>query len=253
MRKRNLLFLLPLLFLLSCVRESPLSDVVLDNPALIAPSLQLSSEKDMNGNVTQKIEAWLYDRNVNSFELKGGNLKLNGNPMSLKRADSPVEENGVPYYDCSAIKSISYGQEYKLDVALSNGASHSVSVKAPSAPLNLQTPDSFDPTQGFTINWNPGLGLEKMTLNMKRHMDTGQSEMLFSISIPEASLSQGNYKIGSDKIMEDSDDLEGNITKLDLTLTGVHTSSAKADPAFHENAGAEVNLVESAAVATSLQ
>jgi hypothetical protein len=241
--KKNIIYVLFLgLLLSSCVRESPLSDIELEDPALIAPSIIL--ERDMDGEVlSTKMEVWLFDRNVNSFKLKNGVIKMNGTAMELQSQESLVENNGVPYYTCKALGDVKLNTNYKLEVQLGNGETYSSAIKTPAKDLKLILPASVDPAKGFEISWDNSQAYEGMSVYMWRNYQNGKSQQLSSMIIPSNDVQAGRFFVSSEKILKNDLSKEENLGELEslvITLEANTSKGATIDERFHTNSKAEI-------------
>jgi hypothetical protein len=253
MKNASIYSLFVLLLFSSCIQESPLSDVELDDPSLIAPTLKL--EKETEGGInTSLIEVWLFDRNFNSFVLKNGSLRLNKIPMELQRTDAALVASGLPYYDCAALGDVKHNTTYTLEVVLSNKETYTASIKTPAMDLGLVLPESFDPDKGFEISWDNSTQYDEMEFSIWQYYGSGdsdgQSGRSSSIPIPLSDRQAGRYLVTSQSIKDAVPTVaEGEtapeIEKLRVSLSASISKSAVIDERFHENGEAEVTYTES--------
>ena len=113
--RKLLLFFTAIMFSLlnSCVQESALSDVDIDDPSIIKPVISIDKSINTNSIIYTNI-TWLFDKNNNSIELKSGEVKMNNIDMTLKRGI-----NNEPYYTIEPFDILPFRLDYTYESEIS--------------------------------------------------------------------------------------------------------------------------------------
>ena len=97
--KKIILFLVAPMLIFGCKENSPLSDVELNNPALISPEITLSKHENELGRTNTELIVYLNDKNNNSIDLLKGGVKLNKKSLGVH-----TEVGGAPYYSLDNVE-----------------------------------------------------------------------------------------------------------------------------------------------------
>lgn len=79
------IFISLIILIWGCSEDSPLSDIVINDPALLKPEIKITLHKNSEGEIIfQTINAFLYDKNNNTVQLKNGGVFVNGMALETK-------------------------------------------------------------------------------------------------------------------------------------------------------------------------
>lgn len=146
----SIVYILIVFIFSKCSEDSPLSDIEITDPSLIAPHIMLSHHTDMPNKVYESVNVWLYDKNFNSIEIKNGKVKLTGKELSLEKSMF----TSAPYYNGYGLESIETGKTFNFEIILSNGNIYKASVKAPIVfPGELNLPANHSRTMALPVSW----------------------------------------------------------------------------------------------------
>lgn len=202
----------------SCMQDSPLSDVEISDPSLIQPSISLYRTRDNSGILKTRIEVFLFDKNLNSVELKKGRVLVNGYVMQVK--ELPL--TGGPYYtiDASLLK-VELNKLYTFIIELADGKAYQGSVSTQETDIfELVLPKSYSRQNNMQISWlghdiSSDLKIE-LTCNYQTDIRSGQTNNSFTPKQQERS--QGLYMIPSSYFNQ-----EEGIYKATVTVTSKTT------------------------------
>ena len=135
--KSCLAALLPILLLLGCEQESPLSNTEISDPSLLTVRLTVKKIKTQStGSSNYVFQAELLDRKARYIELLNGHVYLNGIKMFSQQ---------VPYENVTRYRLYTDAIKFRLDslytftIVLSDGASYSSSVRTPATDMFTTT------------------------------------------------------------------------------------------------------------------
>jgi len=159
--------------------DSSLSDVDLENPGLIELNLSVRRSVGLYGDLVERIEVTLLDKNNDSIELRSGEVRVNG--KLLKRVDGfPHDLYRLP----SPHAPIAAGQDFVVAVTLADGETYESTVTAPEVLLTVfSAPDNHDVNEAMTVSWGAA-GHEEaaLTLSMTVHGSDGYKNHSISIT-----------------------------------------------------------------------
>ena len=215
MNKSIIILVITILILSGCLpEESPLSDIEITDPSLIAPSIKLSKSIGENDRVTNKIEVWLFDKNKNSIELKGGEIRVNNNVMKIEEFNI----THAPYY--SVENTVELKTDYQFEIELSDGAIYTASIQTPDKDLKtLNLPSDYNCNNDMNITWKDIYLYDEMNIGLNCYFsgDSSGGQRLSNLDIEKNYYIKGSYTISKDNFnMED-----GDIYKAIITLTGI--------------------------------
>lgn len=218
MKKNTLINLLAVAILsifVGCTENSPLSDVDVTDPNLLAPEIILRRVIDSDGQLSHKVEIWIMDKNRNSVELKKGIVSLNGSKL---KTDYYLLTN-APYY--SSGSKVELNTPYKIDVELSDGKVYSSSITTQSNPFDrFVVPATYTPGADLPVSWLPITSPEEtVSLDIICHGKNGKGEETTSshaIAISAEAAQAGSYTISKDVLNECE-----KMVKMELSLNCV--------------------------------
>lgn len=201
--------------LIGCIQDSPLSDIEIDDPSLIAPEIKLKRNRDENGILTSNIEVWLFDKNHNSIRLKNGDVRINDIPLDLTNA--PLTNNAY-YYSATGLINIEINTDYNFEIELSDGGIYTASVHTPENDLNsLNLPQNYTTNSDMVISWGTIYHYDEMKIKIENHyINSGnQGTETKKINIPPQYIPVGSYGI-------DKEFFTGTpgVNSTQITLTG---------------------------------
>ncbi|MBN1951138.1 MAG: hypothetical protein JW801_08035 [Bacteroidales bacterium] len=219
--KQLLSFVLPFGFLLAGCgpQNSPLSDIKLTDPSVLAPSIRLVQHIDEDGRESGSIEVWLYDKNGNTVELKDGGVRVNGKDMKVRQ----VQFTEAPYYSADRIiRDLEPGTTYDFEIILADGKAYKASIKTPEEKLDLlRVPDRHNRNEDMVISWEGIHGYDEMTVKLACYYDRDESQGIKTedLNIPARFVTQGEFTIGRENFRLN----EGEIYKAKVTVSGVQS------------------------------
>lgn len=227
--KKNISFLvfgILSIALLSC--ESPLSDVDLDDPSVIAPVLIVTKTIE-NGTRHVEYIGEIYDKNLSLVTLKNGTVRIENVSMG-KRS---FLLGGEQYFlSGENIVKHTLGKTYIFTVVFSNGSEYTGSVKTQTKDLyDFTAPSTHNRAQNMTVSWKDADSSATMFIDMAYSFktDTSSGAGIKRITIPDAST--GTFIINSSAFQES----QGTIYEADLTL--VSEVEGTIDSRFSSNSG----------------
>lgn len=150
---KNITFFGIMLMLMAttCVKDSPLSEVELNDPSVIRPSIYLERTWDANDSLRAYVRVYLYDKNNHSIELQTGSVSMNDIPMQVE-----YTSGGGPFYTLnSSILNIELNKSYNFIIKLSDGKAYACSVTTQSEDLyELELPSNYNSANNMLIHWN---------------------------------------------------------------------------------------------------
>lgn len=127
---------------------SPLSDVAITDPSVLAVSF--SMEKNIfRGDTTQSITARLTDKNHNTVTLLEGGLFLNNIEMVISE---DVLSSSSYYLDESSIK-LENNKNYTFTIMLADSIEYSTTLRAPDVS-GFTLPTEYSVGSSFSVNWD---------------------------------------------------------------------------------------------------
>ncbi len=225
--KKIILFLVAPMLIFGCKENSPLSDVELNNPALISPEITLSKHENELGRTNTELIVYLNDKNNNSIDLLKGGVKLNKKSLGVH-----TEVGGAPYYSLDNVE-LMPKRKYEFKIRLADEKEYPCTIYSPEKPLsNINIPEYHDMSTPLIITWG-NLNQSGTDYYLEiRNDDRFEEIMLSSILIKV-----GSFAFPPDLLAFINKGQRGDIF---ITLKGV--TSGKIDPKFN---GGSVKIIES--------
>src|SRR5687767_5324092 len=133
------------LFFSSC--ESALSDMEITDPSLLHTTFVAERALLDNGTVLYSLHANLFDKNLASIELKNGQVKVNGQQMSV------TELLNISTYHIPGA-TVGLNTDYNFEVVLANGESYAGTVTTQEKTFTtLTVPSTSTANSDLTISW----------------------------------------------------------------------------------------------------
>jgi hypothetical protein len=196
MKKEIVILVSILLFVSGCLpEESPLSDIEITDPGLISPSIAVIKNLNYDNDHVNEIEVWLYDKNKNSVELKGGEVRVNDQVLSVKEFNITK----APYYLIKDI--VEVDAEYLFEIELSDGEIYSASIKSPNRDLKeFNLPANYNHNNDMNISWKDTYQYDEMKIGLNRYFstDTSGGQRLGAIEIESEYYTKGQYTISNE-------------------------------------------------------
>ena len=215
--RKLLLFFTAIMFSLlnSCVQESALSDVDIDDPSIIKPVISIDKSINTNSIIYTNI-TWLFDKNNNSIELKSGEVKMNNIDMTLKRGI-----NNEPYYTIEPFDILPFqlNYTYESEISLSDEEVYTSRVTTRGKDLyQLNVPAEHNKNEDIQISWADIENDEELVLTM---VLTGSDDSTTYIDVYKFNISyplSGSYTVSKNYFIN-----RPEINKAQLTLEAINT------------------------------
>jgi hypothetical protein len=170
-------------------QESSLSDVEIDDPALLQPAIKLKKSYDLFDNPSYAYDVFIYDENDDLLELKNGEVTVEGEAMTVARL-----VGDLPYYrlDPPGKLPFLFDTTYAVAITLPNGTSYASTVKTPPEDLtSFDVPDEHDRDSAMVVSWTPADPEAVMTLEARYRYPEGSGVEVYQINQPGA----GSYVV----------------------------------------------------------
>jgi len=139
------------LFLIGCPSKSILSNVTIDDPALIKIDINLDKSRNQLGSVTENITARIKDKNDDIVELKNGSISINNINMELQYELI----SKLPYYYIPSSR-VPYvaDSNYSFVITLSNGKQYKAGIKTQTKEFHtFQVSDNHNKANALSVSW----------------------------------------------------------------------------------------------------
>ena len=220
--KKNILLLLALTLMFGCKENSPLSDVELNNPALISPEITLTKHENELGRTNTELVVYLNDKNNNSIDLLKGSVSLNNKPLGVH-----TEVGGAPYYSLDHIELVPK-RKYVFQIKLADDKIYPCTINSPEIALgDISVPEYHNMSSALVVRWG---NLNKSGTDY--YLELGNEDRT-----QEIRLKVGSYAIPSDVLA-----LISNGQRSDVLITMRSVTSGKIDPKFN---GGSIQIIES--------
>lgn len=226
MKKIILLLLAPAL-MFGCKENSPLSDVELNNPALISPEITLTKHENELGRTNTELIVYLNDKNNNSIDLLKGSVSLNNKSLGVH-----TEVGGAPYYSMDNIELVPK-RKYKFAITLADEKTYPCTINSPEVALgDLSVPEYHNMSSALVVRW------EKLNESgTDYYLELGNEDRTEEIRLSSIQTKVGSYAIPSDVLA-----LISNGQRSDVLITLKSVTSGKIDPRFN---GGSIQIIES--------
>jgi hypothetical protein len=161
-----------------------------------------------DGSVVSTLQASLVDKNLASVELKNGQIKVNGQPMSVTE-----NLNIATYYIPSA--NVNLNTAYDFEVVLPNGSSHKGKVTSqPKAFTSVTVPSNISLDNDLTISWQDVYVHDELIISL--------SFSTQSVTVPGATfaLTPAQMQAGTFTIPKSTFSSATGVKSMTITLTG---------------------------------
>lgn len=210
-----------------CKENSPLSDVELNNPALISPEITLSKHENELGTTNTELIVYLNDKNNNSIDLLKGSVSLNNKPLGVH-----TEIGGAPYYSLDNIELVPK-RKYEFQIKLADEKTYPCTIYSPEIALgDINVPEYHNMGSPLVVRW--GNINESGT---DYYLELGNENRTEEIRLSSTQIKVGNYAIPSDVLA-----LVTNGQRDDVFITLRSVTSGKIDPKFN---GGSIEIIES--------
>lgn len=213
--------LLATLFFSSC--ESPLSDVEITDPGTLITTFSVDRTMLDDGTVNTGLSATLLDKNLASIELKNGQVKVNGQEMSV------YELLNISTYHIPEA-TVSLNTQYNFEVVLANGESYAGTVMTPDKTFTSFTvPTNATRDSDLTISWQDVYVYDEFIITTDLTSPTG------AVVGPQFTLTPEQMHAGSFVIPKSTFATPEGITSVKIALVGVEYGTI--DSKFHSGSG----------------
>ena len=225
--KKNFLLLLAPTLIFGCKENSPLSDVELNNPALISPKITLTKHENELGRTNTELVVYLNDKNNNSIDLLKGSVSLNNKPLGVH-----TEVGGAPYYSLDHIELVPK-RKYEFQIKLADDKIYPCTINSPEIALeDISVPEYHNMSSELVVSWG--------NLNEAKtdyYLELGNEDRTQEIRLSSIQTKVGSYAIPSDVLA-----LLTNGQRGDVLITLRSVTSGKIDPKFN---GGSIQIIES--------
>jgi hypothetical protein len=205
-----------ILFFSGC--DSALSDVEVTDPAVLQTHFVVERALLDNGTVLNSLHTTLLDKNLASVELKNGQVKVNGQKMSV------TEILNISTYHIPGA-TVNLNTEYDFEVVLANGQSYAGTVTTqPKTFTSVTVPSNSSVDSDLTISWEDVYVHDNLIISLNLTSPAG--------TVPGATfdLTAEQMAAGSFVIPKSNFATPAGITNVLITLTGVEYGTI--DPKF---------------------
>ena len=200
--------------------ESALSDIEVTDPSVLQTHFVVERSLLENGTVLSALQTTILDKNLASVKLKNGQVKVNGQQMSI------AEILNVSTYHLPAA-TVNLDTDYNFEIVLANGQSHTGKVRTPQKTFtSVTTPTSSAADSDLTISWQDVYVHDELIISLNLTSPAG--------TVPGATftLTPAQMEAGSFVIPKSNFATPSGITSVTVTLTGVEYGAT--DPAFRD-------------------
>lgn len=208
-------------FLSNC--ESSLSDVEITDPSVLQTHFVVESTLLDNGSVVNGINATIWDKNLASVELKNGQVKVNGQQMSITEI-----LNISSYYIPQAV--VNLNTDYNFEMIFPNGQRHTGTIKTQEKSFtSVSLPSNPSVNDDLTISWQDVYVHDDMIISVNLTSPAG--------TVPGATftLTQAQMQAGSFVIPKSTFSTPAGVTSATITITGAKYGTI--DPKFRSGSG----------------
>jgi hypothetical protein len=204
-------------------QESSLSDVEIDDPALLKPEIKIKKSVNVRGNAIYAYEAFIYDKNDDLVELKNGEATIEGEPMTVARM-----LGDLPYYrlDPPGKLPFLFDTTYTITITLPNGERYpSTAMTQPMDMTAFVVPAEHDGDSAMTVTWSPADPEAVMTLEALYRSAEGSGIETYQINQPGS----GRFTVPATLFA-----MESGVTEVEFTLYNEYFG--EINPAFMSGA-----------------
>lgn len=199
--------------------ESALSDMEVTDPSVLRTTFVAERALLDNGTVLNSLHANIFDKNLASVELKNGQVKVNGQQMSVNEI-----LNISTYYIPSA--TVNLNANYDFEVVLANGESYSGTVTTQEKTFTaLTVPSTGNVDSDLTVSWQEVYVHDELIISLGFTTASGL------VAGPTFNLTAEQMQAGNFVIPKSNFATPAGITSVMVTLTGVKYGTI--DSQFH--------------------
>lgn len=203
--------------------ESPLSDVEITDPGTLITTFSADRTMLDDGTVNTALSATLLDKNLASIELKNGQVKVNGQQMSV------YEILNISTYHIPEA-TVSLNTEYNFEVVLANGQSYAGTVTTAGKTFTSFTvPTNATRDSDLTVSWQDVYVYDEFIITTDLTSSTG------TVVGPRFTLTPDQMQAGSFVIPKSTFATPEGITSVKIALVGVEYGTI--DSKFHTGSG----------------
>lgn len=194
------------LFFSNC--ESALSDIEITDPSVLQTHFVVERALLDNGTVLSSLHATILDKNLASVELKNGQVKVNGQQMSV------TEILNISIYHIPAA-TVDLNTDYDFEVVLANGQSYAGTVTTQlKAFTSVTVPSNSSVDSDLTISWQDVYVHDDLIISLNLTSPAG--------TVPGATftLTPEQMQAGYFVIPKSNFATPAGITSATITLTG---------------------------------
>jgi hypothetical protein len=194
------------LFFSNC--DSALSDIEITDPSVLQTHFAVERALLDNGTVLSSLQATILDKNLASVELKNGQVKVNGQKMSIAEI-----LNISTYHIPSA--TVNLNTDYDFEVVLANGQSYSGTVTTQEKTFTAVTvPQNSSVNSDLTISWQDVYAHDHLIISVNLTSPAG------TVPGPTFTLTPAQMQAGTFVIPKSNFATPAGITSVMITLTG---------------------------------
>lgn len=194
------------LFLSNC--ESALSDMEITDPSVLQTHFVVERTMLEDGTVISSLHANLFDKNLASIQLKNGQVKVNGQQMSVN------EIFNISIYHIPTA-TVDLNTNYDFEVVLANGEGYSGTVTTQEKTFTtLTVPSTSTVDSDLTISW------QEVYVHDDLIISVGLTSPFGSVAGPTFTLTDAQMQAGSFVIPKSTFATPAGITSATITLTG---------------------------------
>jgi hypothetical protein len=203
--------------------DSALSDVEVTDPSVLQTHFVVERALLEDGTVLSSLHATILDKNLASVELKNGQVKVNGQPMSITEI-----LNISTYYIPSA--TVNLNTAYDFEVVLPNGHSHTGKVTTqPKTFTAVTVPSSSSVNSDLTVSWQDVYVHDDLIISLNFTTPSA------TVPGPTFTLTAAQMQAGSFVIPKSNFASPAEIKSVTLTLTGARYGTI--DSKFRSGSG----------------
>jgi hypothetical protein len=194
------------LFFSNC--DSALSDVEITDPGVLQTHFVVERALLEDGTVLSSLHTTILDKNLASVELKNGQVKVNGQQMSV------TEILNISTYHIPGA-TVALDTDYDFEVVLANGQSHTGTVTTQQKTFtSLTVPSSSNVDSDLTISWQDVYVHDALIISL------GLTSPAGTVAGATFELTPAQMQAGSFVIPKSNFATPQGITSVSITLTG---------------------------------
>lgn len=217
-RRASTLFALAIpLFFSGC--ESALSDMDITDPGVLRTTFAAERAMLNDGSVLYSLSANLFDKNLASVKLKNGQVKVNGEQMSV------TELLNISTYHIPGA-TVDLNTDYNFEVVLADGKSYSGTVTTQEKTFTtLTVPSTSNADSDLTVSWQDTYVHDVLTISLGFTTASG------AVAGPTFELTDEQMQAGTYVIPKSNFATPAGITSVMVTLNGAKYGTI--DSEFH--------------------